>query len=136
MFRKVLAFCRNMTARITTDGQGLVPERYRYQSGYQGIKVSIKIHRLQKRASSDIFCRCGSRTPWEPRWTWDSLCNCTGKVDPLDLSKLNLYRWKGRPNRFKQTQVIVGKVNPFFLQLGKLNLYRWKVDPLFLNKAN
>ena len=28
-FRKVLAFCRNMTARITTDGQGLVPERYR-----------------------------------------------------------------------------------------------------------
>ena len=29
-FRKVLAFCRNMTARITTDGQGLVPERYRY----------------------------------------------------------------------------------------------------------
>ena len=27
-----------------------------------------------------IFCRCGSRTPSEPRWSWDSLCNCTGKV--------------------------------------------------------
>ena len=22
--------------------------------------------------------RCGSRTPDNPRWTWDSVCNCTG----------------------------------------------------------
>ena len=22
--------------------------------------------------------RCGSRTPANPRWTWDSVCNCTG----------------------------------------------------------
>ena len=33
-----------MTARITTDGQGLVPERYRYQSRYTDGKQEL--HRI------------------------------------------------------------------------------------------
>ena len=49
----VLKVCRNnMVSRPTSDGLGRVAER----------------------------TRCGSRTPENPRWTWDSVCNCSSKT--------------------------------------------------------
>ena len=53
--KAVLAVCReNSGWRRTADGLGVVGER----------------------------TRCGSRTPANPRWTWDSACNCTEKHGP------------------------------------------------------
>ena len=49
----VLKVCRDhMVSRPTSDGMGRVAERL----------------------------RCGSRTPENPRWTWDSVCNCSSKT--------------------------------------------------------
>ena len=53
--KAVLAVCReNSRWRVTADGLGVVGERM----------------------------RCGSRTPTRPRWSWDSVCNCTEKEGP------------------------------------------------------
>ena len=53
--KAVLAVCREHSGwRRTADGLAVVGERF----------------------------RCGSRTPHNPRWTWDSACNCTDKHGP------------------------------------------------------
>ena len=58
--------------------------------------------------------RCGSRTPDNPRWTWDSVCNCTGQGSGVGkgfLTKAQIkdmdatYRWEtyDRKDKFGTT---------------------------------
>ena len=61
---KVLKVCRdNAPSRISADGRFRIAERF----------------------------RCGTRTPENPRWTWDSVCNCTDKQGPASVAS------KGQP---------------------------------------
>ena len=59
-----------------------------------------------------MVSRCGSRTPDNPRWTWDSVCNCTGsgvgkgfliksQIKDMDAT----YRWEtyDRTDKFGST---------------------------------
>ena len=71
---------------------------------------NIYISTLQKR----LLIRCGSRTPDNPRWTWDSVCNCTGPGSGVGkgfLTKAQIkdmdatYRWEtyDRTDKFGTT---------------------------------